>query len=99
MESADDKAKFWHIAYHGLFYTHLYLHPTAAAFKPWANHRAEYEFMGPIPWDGNRLPRIGKLIQKAELLKKTIWRSADSTSMPICQRLTWLHRPALTGYR
>lgn len=65
---ADDKAKSWHIAYHGLFYTHLYLHPTAAAFKPWANHRAEYEFMGPIPWQGGRLPQIGEPYQKAELL-------------------------------
>lgn len=65
---ADDNAKFWHIAYHGLFYTHLYLHTTAAAFKPWTKHRAEYEFMGPIPWQGGRLPQIGEPYQKAELL-------------------------------
>ncbi|MEZ4615730.1 MAG: hypothetical protein R2867_09495 [Caldilineaceae bacterium] len=25
-DDPNDKTKFWHIAYHALFYTHLYLH-------------------------------------------------------------------------
>lgn len=65
---ADDKAKFWHIAYHALFYTHLYLNTTGAEFKPWAKHREDYQFMGSIPWDNNRLPKIGAPYQQAELL-------------------------------
>lgn len=65
----EDTAKFWHIAYHALFYTHLYLNTTAADFKPWANHRKDYEFMGPIPWDANRLPKIEEPYQKAEVLE------------------------------
>lgn len=64
-----DKAKFWHIAYHALFYTHLYLNATDADFKPWAKHRTDYQFMGPIPWDNHRLPSIDKPYQKAELLE------------------------------
>ena len=67
-DQATDTAKFWHIAYHALFYTHLYLNPTAADFKPWAKHHPDYQFMGPIPWDGNRLPKIEEAYQKAELL-------------------------------
>lgn len=66
---ADDQAKFWHIAYHALFYTHLYLNSTAADFKPWAKHRPDYQFMGAIPWDANRLPKIEEPYQKAELLE------------------------------
>lgn len=65
---AEDVAKFWHVAYHGLFYTHLYLQPSAADFTPWTNHRPDYEFMGPIPWDNNRLPKIGEPYTKAEIL-------------------------------
>lgn len=64
----DDKAKFWHVAYHVLFYTNLYLANTAGEFAPWANHRPEYEFMGPIPWEGNRLPKIGEPYSKAEIV-------------------------------
>jgi hypothetical protein len=34
-----DKTKFWHIAYHALFYTHIYLQDSEKEFKPWAKHR------------------------------------------------------------
>ena len=29
------KNRFWHIAYHALFYVHLYLQPTEADFRSW----------------------------------------------------------------
>jgi hypothetical protein len=31
--------QFWHIAYHAIFYTHLYLQPSKEAFTPWGKHR------------------------------------------------------------
>lgn len=30
---------FWRIAYHVIFYTHLYLQPRLEAFQPWERHR------------------------------------------------------------
>jgi hypothetical protein len=33
------KNRFWNIAYHALFYTHLYLQPNLEAFSPWEKHR------------------------------------------------------------
>jgi hypothetical protein len=33
---------FWHVAYHVLFYTHFYLSPTEASFRPWEKHRDEF---------------------------------------------------------
>ncbi|MDQ7820997.1 MAG: DinB family protein [Armatimonadota bacterium] len=30
---------FWRIAYHTLYYTHLYLMPTPRAFRPWEHHQ------------------------------------------------------------
>ena len=41
-----DRTKFWHIAYHALFYTHLYLQDTEEAFTPWAKHRKGYHSLG-----------------------------------------------------
>lgn len=67
-QTAGDAAQFWQIAYHGLFYTHLYLQPTNGDFTPWVNHREDYQFMGPIPWDNNRLPRIGEPYTPADIL-------------------------------
>jgi hypothetical protein len=34
--------QFWQIAYHVLFYTHLYLQPREADFVPWEKHRKDY---------------------------------------------------------
>jgi hypothetical protein len=48
---------FWHVAYHALFYTHLYLHSSGQDFKPWEEHHEESEFMGPLPWPPHRQPK------------------------------------------
>ena len=41
--------QFWHVAYHTLFYTHLYLQPTEADFVPWERHRPGYNRFGSGP--------------------------------------------------
>ncbi len=40
-----DRNAFWHIAYHALFYTHLYIQPDEAHFRAWAHHRDGYHFL------------------------------------------------------
>jgi len=42
-DNPTDKTRFWHIAYHVLFYTHLYLQPARQDFKAWSKHRPDYE--------------------------------------------------------
>src|SRR5262245_21068131 len=32
---------FWQIAYHTLFFTHIYLQVDEAAFQPWREHQSE----------------------------------------------------------
>ncbi len=39
--AAETKNKFWHVAYHAIFFTHFYLHPTEADFIPWEKHKDE----------------------------------------------------------
>ncbi len=55
-----DKVPFWRIAYHALFYTHLYLQDSVEAFTPWSGHREHYQFLGPLPWPPHALPAIGE---------------------------------------
>lgn len=62
------KDQFWQIAYHALFYTHLYLQESEATFRPWAKYRKDYHFLGPIPWEGNRMPEIEEPYTQAEVL-------------------------------
>lgn len=38
---------FWHIAYHVLFYTHLYLQLSEEDFVPWEKHKEGYRSLGP----------------------------------------------------
>jgi len=66
--SPADKTKFWHIAYHALFYTHLYLQDTEKDFTPWRLHRPEYQFLGQLPWPPHAAPKIGEPYDKETVL-------------------------------
>ena len=84
-DRAEDKTKFWHVAYHALFYTHLYLSDSEATFTPWVKHRQEYQFMGPTPWPPHEMPRIGEPYDKA-----TILEYADFCRRQVDERVPWL---------
>jgi hypothetical protein len=40
-DAPQDHNRFWRVAYHALFYTHLYLQPTLDDFRPWPAHRED----------------------------------------------------------
>ena len=65
----EDNNKFWHIAYHALFYTHLYLAPIEDEFVPWDKHREGYEFMGTYPWPPFEKPEISEPYSKEDVLE------------------------------
>ena len=44
-----DKNRFWHVAYHALFYAHLYLSDSLEAFEAWDRHRDDYASMDAAP--------------------------------------------------
>ena len=67
--SEDHLNRFWHIAYHALFYTHLYLQPMATDFRPWAKHRQDYQYLGARPWATLETHRAETPYTKAELLE------------------------------
>jgi len=40
---------FWQIAYHALFFTHLYLMPRLEDFRPWPGHQSDVQHEDGIP--------------------------------------------------
>jgi len=63
---------FWQIAYHTLFFTHLYLQPNEAAFRPWGGHQAAVQHpdgIGGKPDPKSTLPLIPNPYSKKEVLE------------------------------
>jgi hypothetical protein len=54
--AAEDGSRFCRVAYHALFYTHLYLQPTIADFVPWDKHKEEYASLSSEPAPGEAAP-------------------------------------------
>ena len=67
---------FWRVAYHTLFFTHLYLQPNVEAFCPWKHHRDEQECLGTLPYPPHREPKIGAPYAKSQLLE--YWELCDA---------------------
>jgi hypothetical protein len=62
-DAIEDQARFWHVAYHVLFYTHLYLQVTEEAFVPWIKHRDEIHAMGRVSYSA-----LGEPYTREEIL-------------------------------
>ena len=63
---------FWQVAYHALFFTHLYLMPDEAAFRPWKGHQADVQSPDGIAWEADpnsKLPLLPKPYGKGEVLE------------------------------
>jgi hypothetical protein len=61
----------WQIAYHALYFTHLYLSPTLEDFRPWPGHQSEVQHEDGIAGradPSSRLPLIPTPYSKAQVL-------------------------------
>ena len=69
---------YWQVAYHAIFFAHLYLFPNHAAFQPWAGHQKDVQnedgLPGP-PEEGNSLPLLPEPYTKAQALR--YWQICD----------------------
>ena len=73
--------RFWHIAYHALFYLHFYLAPSDAEFVAWEKDRPGYNFLGESPRRSDETPKDAPKIDvpytKAELLEYAAFCKAE----------------------
>jgi hypothetical protein len=74
--AAGHPSPFWQVAYHAVFFTHLYLQPDEEAFRPWELHREEYQFLGNVPWPPYCPPKLGEPYSKSQVLE--YWRVCDA---------------------
>lgn len=64
-------AAFWQVAYHTLFYAHMYLQPTLKDFQPWAEHQPDVQYPSALPGQpraGSTLPLVPQPYSKAQML-------------------------------
>jgi hypothetical protein len=69
--STKQRNAFWQIAYHALFFTHLYLHSGVSAFQPWKEHQSAVQHPGGIPGPpkpGSTLPLVPEPYTRAQVL-------------------------------
>jgi len=65
---------FWNVAYHALFYTHLYLQSDEPSFRPWVNHRQDYQNM----------PQTGEPYTREQVLEYLqVCRDEVSVKLPL----------------
>jgi hypothetical protein len=62
--SPEYPSPFWQIAYHVLFYTHLYLQPSEADFSPWEKHEEGYRALS----SGGERAEAGEPYSKEDIL-------------------------------
>jgi len=69
---------FWQVAYHALFFAHLYVLPNEAAFRPWERHQSDVQYPDGIPGPpdpNSTLPLLPRPYSKAEAL--AYWSVCD----------------------
>lgn len=66
--AAEVRHGYWHIVYHTLFFTHLYLQQRLDDFSPWEHHREDYECLGGRPIPPHDLPTIDQPYMKDQML-------------------------------
>lgn len=69
---------FWQVAYHTLYFTHLYLMPDEAAFRPWSQHQADVQHPDGIPGPADpasALPLVPEPYTREQVL--AYWQVVD----------------------
>jgi hypothetical protein len=76
--SKDQVNAFWQTAYHTLYFTHLYLQPNEAAFKPWKHHQSGVQHEDGIsgPPANSTLPLLPEPYTREQVLE--YWSFCDA---------------------
>ena len=67
----EPESAYWQIAYHVLFFAHLYIQPNEAAFRPFEHHQFDNQYPDAIPGPPDpksTLPLIPRPYSKAQVL-------------------------------
>ena len=56
--SSDYQNRFWHIAYHAVFYTPFYLQVHESSFQAWGKHKPDSQFLVAQPGAPQAPPKV-----------------------------------------
>jgi hypothetical protein len=68
-QSPEYPNRYWHIAYHALFYTYFYLQPGESDFRAWVKHRRGHQYLAAFPGSREEKPKILTPYTKSELVE------------------------------
>jgi hypothetical protein len=77
---------FWHVAYHALFYAHLYLQPNEDAFALWEKSKQGSHRMD---WDGEPYSKA-EILEYFEFLREQIERQVPDLNLDAPSGFDWL---------
>jgi len=86
------RKKFWLVAYHVLFYTHLYLHDALNNFKAWEKYRQGLHRLGSFPEKGEAGEPYSReeILELLELCQKTVIDKVSSLVLEAESGFDWL---------
>ncbi|MCA9955613.1 MAG: DinB family protein, partial [Anaerolineales bacterium] len=85
------KNLFWHVAYHTLFYTHLYLQPTEADFVPWSKHKAEARSLEKGAGKGTAVPYTqSEVLEYLAFCQQVVLETVDKLDLQGESGFYWL---------
>lgn len=89
-ESSDYKNPFWHIAYHVLFYTHFYLHPSEDQYVPWEKRVGDYTSLENPHGEGQAVYEKADLLEYLELINQLVSEQIDAMDLQAESGFYWL---------
>jgi hypothetical protein len=86
------RKQFWLVAYHTIFYTHLYLSDNLGTFKPWEKYRKGIHRLGPAPEKAETGEPYSQeeILEFLELCRKTVVDRVPSIDLGTASGFDWL---------
>ena len=88
-EDASYNNPAWRLAYHTLIYTHFYLSPTEADFKPWEKHREDMQLLGLTAPEGEAYSRA-EILAYLGLCLEAVEHQVDQMDLKAASGFEWL---------
>jgi hypothetical protein len=82
------KNAFWHVSYHALWYTHLYLQPSVEGFVPWAKDRGGHRF--PDQMSGGQPYRRDEILEYLAFCRQQVEEHVATVDLDAPSGFPWL---------
>ena len=91
-DDSQSAKKFWHVAYHTLFYTHLYLQTSENSFTGWYKHRVGYNQLSSEPEGETELLPYSReeILEYIEFCQNQVAEKTASLDMEAESGFSWL---------